>query len=51
MGDRINGMGKRVLSLGILRERLTLGGNELGTAATNAQLVLTTMVATPPIGQ
>lgn len=39
-----------MLPLGALRERVTLGGTELGTAAVFAQRVLTTTVATPPIG-
>lgn len=39
-----------VLSLGALRKGVTLGGTELGTAAIHAQLILTTTVATPPIG-
>lgn len=36
-----------VLSLGVLRERVTLGRSELGTVSIHAQLILTTTVTTP----
>lgn len=52
MGERINGMGKPegLFSLGALRERVTLGGTELGTSAIHARVVLTTTAATAPVG-